>query len=202
MFGWVIGFFLFFLIKKKKKLQFISNATHTKCNKYSQVLRNCLGFNYNFFYWRIYVFIFSPLRLVRTTTQIKGGCTDVRTLWSLKCVTRLILFALIRTSNEACWKSVAAVATLSLMTHLEAGRSFKFSPSPNDNVSKSVMMFPWVKLWQGMIAAKLTFFQGGQWAGKDLRISFVLHGQGLTMWLTGSQPAWLLSLDTGQIWLD
>lgn len=64
------------------------------------------------------------------------------------------------------------------------------------------MMFPPSKALAVHDSSTIDIFRGGQWAGKDLSISFVLHGQGLTMWLAGAQPASPVSLDTGQIWLD
>ncbi len=117
-------------------------------------------------------------RWERTDVQIKGTYRHRNLLWSLECVNWLFSFALIRRSRGAHLKSVAAASTRSLLTYLEAMCSFKFFSFSSDTFQSHGSWWcspEWICDRAG--SQHNWRFQGGQWAGEDLRISFVLPGR-------------------------
>ena len=191
---------------------FFYEFIHNLCSFSVYVWIKVLWIFHNIYPWNVLLVFLSlainEARRERTDTQIKGTDRHKNPLWSLTCANWLFLLALIRNCAGACLKSVSVLSTLSLLTHLEAVCSFSFffllqaihfKVSARNDV-------PLNKSVTGHGSSTIDIFRGwglgGQWAGEDLRISFVLPGQGLTMWPAGSKPDSPPSLDTGQIWLD
>lgn len=124
-------------------------------------MHNCFDNNFTIFqkYYACFYLVSFKQGLRGQTYRSKGEYRHKNLLWSLKCVNGLILFALIRNSNGACFEiCCCTINTVSLDTPWGCVLIWIFFLS-KWYISKSVlvMIFPWVKLWRGMIAAQLTF---------------------------------------------